>query len=79
MLAGPKEQTEAIVSSISKNIKTIFPIKIGNRELTVDNIDTHGLDQADPKNFTAIADAKARDKTYGINIMGDVTIKEGEI
>ena len=74
MATGIIAQTQAIADSVIKNINTIFPIEAGDKNITVSNLEVAGWDQADPKNFHEIALAKAKDKTYGVNIMGDVEL-----
>ena len=70
------EQTNAIADSVIKNINTIYPIEVGDKNITVSNLEVTGWDQADPRNFHEIAIAKAKDKTYGVSVMGDVVLKQ---
>ena len=78
MLLPPIEQTKKIVTSIENNIKNIFPLQAGGKTLEIQNIETKGFDEADPRNYHAISEAKAKDKTYGVSIFGDVILKEGD-
>lgn len=77
MLANPAEQTKLISNSIISNIGNIFPLKVGNKTLEITDVKTQDLDKIDPNNYHAIADAKAKDKTIGVNIVGNVVLKEG--
>jgi len=76
MATGIKEQTNLIANSVIKNINSIYPIEVNDKNISVSNLEVTGWDQADPKNFHQIALAKAKDKTYGVSIMGDVELKK---
>lgn len=71
--------SERIINSIHDNIKNIFPLTVGNKTLEVNNVNVSGWENADSTNYHAIAEAKAKDKTYGVNVMGDVVLKENGI
>ena len=73
------ETSQKIVDVIHDNIKTIFPLSVGNKTLTIKNVQATGWENADPTNYHAIAEAKAKDKTYGVNIVGDVELHENGV
>lgn len=75
---NPIEQTKVIADSITKNINTIFPLSVGTKTLTVENIKPQDLDKNIAENYHEIAEAKAKDKTLGINIYGDLVLKDGD-
>lgn len=74
----PKQQTNSIINSIQNNIKEIFPISVGSKKIEIKNLQTVGWDQADPQNYHAISEAKAKDKTYGVHVYGDIELKEND-
>jgi DNA-directed RNA polymerase subunit beta' len=76
MLLPPIEQTKKIVTSIENNIKNIFPIKAGGKTLEIENFTTKGFEESDSRNYQAISDAKAHDRTYGVHLYGDVILKD---
>jgi DNA-directed RNA polymerase subunit beta' len=78
MLLSPIEQTKKIANVVENNINNIFPIQAGGKTLEIKNIVTKGFDEADPRNYHAISEAKAHDKTYGINLYGDVILKDSK-
>jgi DNA-directed RNA polymerase subunit beta' len=71
-----KENTQPIIDVIHNNIKEIFPLTVGNKTIEVKNIETVGWDKADPTNYYDIANAKAHDKTYGVNLVADVELSQ---
>jgi len=76
MLLNPKEQTQAIVNSITKNISTIFPLSIKNKTLEITNVKAQDLSDHAFSNYSAISNAKDHDKTYATPISADVILKE---
>lgn len=76
-MRNPHETTHAIIDSISKNLHEIFPLKTGDRTLEIQNVKAEGWENAHPTNYAAISEAKDKDKTYGVHIVGDVVLKEG--
>ena len=71
-----KESSQPIIEAVQNNIKTIFPLSVGNKTLSIKNVEVTGWDNADPSNYHAMAEAKAKDKTYGVNLVGEVELHE---
>ena len=71
--------SQKIIDAVHNNIKNIFPLTVGSKTLEIKNVEVDGWDNADPNNYHAIAEAKAKDKTYGVHLMGDVELKENGI
>jgi len=69
-------QTQPLIDSVINQIKSTFPIKSGDKTLTVSNLRVSNTENADPTNYHAISRAKRLDKTYGVAIMGDVTFTQ---
>lgn len=78
MFLSPEDQTTKIAKVVMDNINTIFPIKVGGKTMTVSNLETTGHAKADPHNYTAISNAKAKDSTYGQDLYGDVELTNTE-
>ena len=72
----PLDHTRAIADSITEHLKKTFPIKVGNKSLEIKSFDPIDLEAIDPRNYEAIAEAKAKDKTYGAPLYARLELRE---